>query len=96
MHSDAVDRSGSWQPDYDWNLRALMAARHLWKSTELIPLLRERGIGLSVSQVRRLVTGTPQRLSLDLLAALCDILGCTPADLITVRVITAASAVRQP
>ena len=37
---------------------------------------------LSASQVHRLVTGTPERLSLPVLAALCDIFDVTPADLI--------------
>ena len=46
---------------YRWNLRALMAQRNLWKSTELMPLLKLRGINLSESQVYRLVTGTPER-----------------------------------
>ncbi|MFJ2868231.1 helix-turn-helix domain-containing protein [Kitasatospora sp. NPDC087314] len=40
------------------------------------------GRRLSSSQVHRLVSGTPERLSLPVLAALCDILGCTPTDLI--------------
>jgi hypothetical protein len=31
--------------------------------------------------VYRLVTQPPQRLSMDALAAVCDILGCTPGDL---------------
>jgi len=75
--------------DYSWNLRKLMAGRHLWKTTQLMPLLRDRGIGLSSSQTWRLVTGKPERLSLPVLAALCDILGCTPGDLITVRVAAA-------
>ena len=53
-------------------------------ATELVPLLRERGIDLSASQVHRLVSGTPERLSLQVLAALCDILSCTPADLVSI------------
>lgn len=59
-----------------------MAAQHIYTATELVPLLRNRGITLSASQIHRLVSGTPERLSLQLLAALCDILACTPADLI--------------
>ena len=46
------------------------------------PQLRERGIDLSASQVHRLVSGTPERLSLQVLSALCDIFNCTPADLV--------------
>ena len=72
---------------YRWNLRTMMAQRNLWKSTELVPLLRSRGINLSESQVYRLVTQPPQRLSMDTLAALCDILGCGPGDLISVSVV---------
>ncbi|WP_433183036.1 helix-turn-helix domain-containing protein [Actinoallomurus sp. CA-150999] len=46
---------------------------------------RFRGITLSVSQVHRLVTGTPERLSLPVLAALCDIFDIGPGDLIATR-----------
>ncbi|GGV55077.1 hypothetical protein GCM10010245_87120 [Streptomyces spectabilis] len=38
----------------------------------------------------RLVTGTPERLSLPVLAALCDIFDCTPADLTSTRAENAA------
>ncbi|MEU7068143.1 helix-turn-helix transcriptional regulator [Streptomyces sp. NPDC046161] len=48
-----------------------------------MPLLRDRGIELSASQVHRLVSGTPERLSLQVLAAFCDTFSCTPADLVT-------------
>ncbi|UAK31312.1 helix-turn-helix domain-containing protein [Nocardia asteroides] len=68
---------------YTWHLRELMATRGRFNATELFPLLHERGINLSASQVQRLVSGTPERLSLQVLSALCDILGCTPADLVT-------------
>lgn len=66
---------------YKWNLRTVMAQRNLWKSTELMPLLKSRGINLSESQVYRLVTGTPERIPARTFAALCDILDCTPNDL---------------
>ncbi len=68
--------------DFHWNLRRLMAAHEMWKTTDLVPLLRERGAELSASQVYRLVTDKPERLSMKVLIALCDILDCTPADLI--------------
>ncbi len=70
---------------YDWKLRELMATRGLFTTTQLGPLLAERGISLSASQVHRLVTGTPERLSLQVLAALCDILDTTPNELIPLR-----------
>lgn len=72
-----------------WNLRKLMAAADMFQTTDLGPLLAERGIHLSREQVFRLVTQPPQRLSMDTLAALCDILGCTPNDLIEVEAVNA-------
>lgn len=70
--------------DYRWRLAELMAANAMHNTTDLIPHLQERGIDLSPSQVYRLVTGQPERVSLKLLSACCDIFGCTPDDLITV------------
>jgi len=67
---------------YTWRLREVMGAHGIWKTTELRPLLAERGVELSPAQVYRLATGTPERLALATLAALCDIFDCTPADLI--------------
>lgn len=67
---------------YHWHLRRVMAAHDLWKTTDLAPLLRERGVNLSVAQVYRLVTDKLERLSLQALSALCDIFGCTPGDLV--------------
>ena len=67
---------------YVWHLRRLMAERGLFATTELRPLLAERGVVLSREQVYRLVTGVPERLSLATLAALCDILDCGPGDLV--------------
>ena len=46
--------------------------------------LREQGIVLSREQVYRLVTKAPERLNVEVLAALCRIFGCQPNDLITV------------
>lgn len=67
---------------YRWNLRTLMATQGMFSTTDLAPLLAERGVVLSAAQVYRLVAQTPERLSLCTLVALCDILDCTPADLI--------------
>jgi DNA-binding Xre family transcriptional regulator len=44
--------------------------------------LAAHGIKLSDSQVWRLITGRPERLSLRVLVVLCEILDCTPDDLI--------------
>ena len=70
------------QVDYRWRLREVMADHGLWKTTELAPLLAQRGVELSAAQIYRLVTGRPERLSLHTLAALCDIFDCTPTELI--------------
>ena len=80
------------QVSYRWRLREMMAARGVFTATELVPLLHERGIDLSASQVHRLVTGTPERLSLPVLAALCDILEVTPADLVVTSAAGAATS----
>ncbi|TCC26464.1 helix-turn-helix domain-containing protein [Kribbella speibonae] len=68
---------------YQWRLREVMAEHQMFATTELVPLLHERGIDLSASQVHRLVTGTPERLSMAVLAALCDIFATDPSELIT-------------
>lgn len=68
-----------------WNLRILMAGKDMFQTSDLVPLLAERGVHLSREQVFRLVTQVPQRLSMDTFAALCDILECQPNDLIEVH-----------
>ncbi|MEU0119415.1 helix-turn-helix transcriptional regulator [Streptomyces bobili] len=68
--------------DYQWHLRTIMASRGLFSTTDLRPLLAQRGIDLSPSQVYRLVVDKPERLSLKTLVALMDILGCRMEELI--------------
>ena len=75
--------------EYQWRLREVMADHGLWKTTQLSPLLAQRGVALSAAQTYRLVTGKPERLSLQVLAALCDIFNCTPAELISTGATTA-------
>lgn len=65
-----------------WHLRELMAAKGMFMTTDLAPHLAERGVDLSREQVYRLVTQQPERLNVYVLAALCDILDCTPNDLL--------------
>ena len=67
---------------YRWHLRRVMAEHGLFATTDLMPLLAERGVVLSREQVYRLVVKVPQRLNLQVLTALCDILDCAPGDLI--------------
>ncbi|MDI3408939.1 helix-turn-helix domain-containing protein [Streptomyces cavernicola] len=68
--------------DYRWHLREVMATQGMFSTTDLRPKLAERGIDLSPSQVYRLVTERPERLSLKTLMALLDILGCSMDHLI--------------
>lgn len=70
------------QVGYHWHLRRLMAERGIFATTELVPLLADRGVSLSREQVYRLVVKVPERLNLTALAALCDILDCSPAELV--------------
>lgn len=65
-----------------WHLREVMATRGLFMTSQLRPLLAERGVDLSREQVYRLVTGQPERINVYTLAALCDILDCSVGDLI--------------
>jgi DNA-binding Xre family transcriptional regulator len=78
--------------DYRWHLRTVMAQAGMFSTSDLIPLLAARGIVLSSSQVYRLVTDRPERLSLKILMALLDILDCQMEDLI--EPVTAAGAGR--
>lgn len=69
--------------DYRWHLRQVMAHRDMFATTDLLAPLAERGIHLSASQVYRLVVERPKpRLSLRILMALLDILGCSMEELI--------------
>lgn len=71
----------------EWHLRQLMARQGMFQTSDLLPLLEERAVHLSREQVYRLVTQPPQRLSVETLAALCDILTCGPGDLIGISVV---------
>jgi DNA-binding Xre family transcriptional regulator len=68
--------------DYEWRLRPLMAQKGIYTAAELAPHLADHGVRLSASQVWRLFTGKPERLNLHTLMVLCEILDCTPNDLI--------------
>jgi DNA-binding Xre family transcriptional regulator len=80
--------------DYRWHLRKVMADRGMFSTTGLAGPLAQRGVTLSSSQVYRLVTERPERLSLKILMALLDILDCTIDDLI--EPVAAATPVRRP
>ncbi|MEV0283507.1 helix-turn-helix transcriptional regulator [Kribbella sp. NPDC050820] len=75
-----------------WNLRQVMAENGIFQTSDLVEPLRQRGVEISRQMVHRVVTKTPQRINVDLLAALCDILDCTPNDLLELRHEQARSA----
>lgn len=75
-----------------WRLRTLMAERGMFKTTDLLEPLKAEGVALSREQVFRLVTQTPQRLNVEVLAALCTILDCTPSDLLVLEQVAARPA----
>ncbi|HPV80985.1 MAG TPA: helix-turn-helix transcriptional regulator [Dermatophilaceae bacterium] len=68
-----------------WNLRQVMAENGIFQTTDLVAPLAERGIHLSRQMIHRVVTKTPQRINVELLAALCDILNCNAGDLLQLR-----------
>ena len=77
-----MNRRRTSKLDYQWNLRQLMAHNGMFATSDLAPHLAERGIDLSATQVYRLVVNRPERLNLRILVALCDVLDCTPSELI--------------
>lgn len=79
---------------YEWRLRQVMAAKGLFSTSDLQPLLAERGVELSVAQIYRLVAQPPERLNMRVLAAVCDGLDCTPNDLIEPTVFTTSVKAR--
>jgi DNA-binding Xre family transcriptional regulator len=79
--------------DYKWNLREVMATRGMFNTTDIRPLLAERDVTLSPTQIWRLVTEKPERLNLKVLMTLVDILDCRMDDLI--EPVTASGKRRQ-
>ncbi len=70
---------------FTWKLEEQMHERGIHQITGLQRELERHGIDLSSSQIHRLVTQTPERLNLEVLAALCEILACSPSELIELR-----------
>lgn len=70
---------------FTWKLAELMHARGIHQISALQRELHNCDIDLSSSQIHRLVTQSPERLNLEVLAALCEILSCSPSELIEVQ-----------
>ncbi len=80
---------------YRWHLRKLMSEHGMHTTTALVPLLADRGVVMTATQVYRISTGEPERLNMQLLSALCDIFDCTPNDLIEPYVVATSSRRRK-
>jgi DNA-binding Xre family transcriptional regulator len=70
-----------------WNLKRWLALeRDITRPTQLQRLLRERaGVELSLQAVMKLMKGTPRKLTLQTMQALCDALDCDLNDFLRVR-----------
>ena len=68
---------------YHWHLRKIMNEHGMNATTELVPLLADRGVVMTSTQVYRIVVGQPERLNMAFLSALCDIFECESTDLFT-------------
>lgn len=73
------------QPTVTWHLQRVMRDVGIYQNEELKRRLAHSGVPLSSSQVHRLVTETPERLNLTVLAALCQVLSVDASDLIEVE-----------
>lgn len=65
-----------------WNLRMKAAEQGIWKSTEMRRRLADAGLEISAGKMSALWTGTPTTIRLDDLDIICDVLDCTPSDLL--------------
>lgn len=81
--------------EYKWRLREIMAARGMNNISDLLPLLADRGVTLSDSQIYRLVGQKPERISLALLGAVTDALQCTVEDLCQFEIASATTPLRR-
>lgn len=64
-----------------WRLQAVMVDRGIQFAKDLKTALETNGISISISSVSRLVYKQPKQIDFALLNGLCDVLRCTPDDL---------------
>ena len=93
--NNAAASTGTRTVGYHWHLRRVMSLNEMHSTTDLVPLLADRGVVMTPTQVYRIVTGEPERLNMRLLSALCDIFGCTPNDLIEPHVVATSTRRRK-
>lgn len=66
---------------FKWKLKEKMAEKGIWRCTDMTKFLNAYGINVSVSMVTRMVEKIPERMNIQVLDALCDILECNPSDI---------------
>ena len=64
------------------NLRLVAAQHDIWKSSELHRMLTDAGLVISAGKMSGLWAGQPVTIRLDDLEIICEVLGCTPNDLL--------------
>jgi DNA-binding Xre family transcriptional regulator len=65
-----------------WRLFQVMAGKNIRTAAKLQVELKAAGVDLSPAHISRIVKQMPDRLSMDLFAALLEVLDCQPNDLI--------------
>jgi putative transcriptional regulator len=65
-----------------WNLRLTAAERGIWKSSELRRKFADAGLEISSGKMSALWTQTPTTIRLEDLDIICDVLECSPSDLL--------------
>lgn len=68
----------------DWQLLVVMAQRKVRKITDLQKRLSDYGCEISTQQLGRVAAARPERLNMDLLEGLINVLDCDVSDLIRV------------
>ena len=67
---------------FKWKLKEKMAEKGIWRCTDLTRLLNAHGINITSSMVTLIVDRMPDRINTKVLDAICDILECTPSDIL--------------
>jgi putative transcriptional regulator len=65
-----------------WNLRLAAAQRDIWKASQLQAMLADAGLVISAGKMSHLWSGAPVTIRLQDVQVMCEVLGCTPNDLL--------------
>jgi putative transcriptional regulator len=68
-----------------WNLRFAAAQRDIWKASHLQAMLADAGLVISAGKMSHLWSGTPVTVRLEDLQVICEVLSCTPNDLLVLE-----------